>query len=97
MVILFFSISGFAPGGLFVDVIATSSSFGLKRVREYTRNHNLSGVIISRKMVISTGSGVLKANDQNAMSQFGGHITLTIGPEVSCNHWTGSNTKRLLE
>lgn len=97
MVILFFSISGFAPGGLFVDVIATSSSFGLKRVKEYTRNHNLSGVIISRKMVISTGSGVLKANDPNAMSQFGGHITLTIGPEVSCNQWTGSNTKRLLE
>ena len=37
----------------------------------------LSGAVISRRMVISIGNGVLKANDPNTLSEFGGTITLT--------------------
>ena len=33
--------------------------------------------VISRRMVISIGNGVLKANDPNTLSEFGGTITLT--------------------
>ena len=37
----------------------------------------LRRAVISQKMVISIGNGVLKANDPNTLSQFGGGITLT--------------------
>ena len=37
----------------------------------------LSEAVISRKMVIFVGNGVLKANDTNALSDLRRHITLT--------------------
>ena len=37
----------------------------------------LTGAVISPKMVISIGDGVLKANDLNNLSEFGGGITFT--------------------
>ena len=36
-----------------------------------------AGAVISRKMVISIGNGVLNANNQNSLSKFGGHFKLT--------------------
>ena len=37
----------------------------------------LSGAVISRRMVISIGNGVLEANDPNTLSEFGSTVTLT--------------------
>ena len=37
----------------------------------------LSVAVISRKMVISISNRALKANDLNALSEFGFHVTLT--------------------
>ena len=37
----------------------------------------LTRAVISRKMVISIGNGVLKTNDPNNLSEFGGEIMLT--------------------
>ena len=42
-----------------------------------TNGVRLSGTVISRKIFSSIGNGVLKANDSNALSEFGGHIALT--------------------
>ena len=49
----------------------------LQKIKEVLIGVRLSGAVISRKMVISVGNGVLKANDHNTLSEFGGHITLT--------------------
>lgn len=58
----------------------------------------LSGAVISRKIVISIGSGVWKVNDPNTLCEFGGHTTLTdIGSEISYNQWTGPNANGLME
>ena len=37
----------------------------------------LARAVITRKMVISIGNGVLKANDPNNLSEFGREIMLT--------------------
>ena len=37
----------------------------------------LAGAMFSRKMVISIGAGVLKANNHNSLSEFGGNVILT--------------------
>ena len=42
--------------------------------------------VISRRMVISIGNEVLKANDSNTLSEFGGTITLT---DAFGSQWTG--------
>ena len=49
----------------------------LQKIKEVVIGVKLSGIVISSKMVISIGNRVLKANDPNTLSEFGGHITLT--------------------
>ena len=49
----------------------------VQKIKEVIVGIRLSGAVISRRMVISIGNGVLKANDPNTFSEFGGTITLT--------------------
>ena len=49
----------------------------MQKIKEVIVGVQLSGAVISRRMVISIGNGVLKANDPNTLSEFGGTITLT--------------------
>ena len=49
----------------------------VQKIKEVIVGVRLSGAVISRRMVISIGNGVLKANDPNTLSEFGGIITLT--------------------
>ena len=49
----------------------------LVKIEEAIIGIRLIGAAISRKMEISIGNGVLKANDLNSFSEFGGGITLT--------------------
>ena len=49
----------------------------LQKIKEVVIGARLSGAVISRKMVISIGKGVLKANDPNNLREFRGHTTLT--------------------
>ena len=49
----------------------------VQKINEVIVGVRLSGAVISRRMVISIGNGVLKANDPNTLSEFGGTITLT--------------------
>ena len=49
----------------------------LQKIKEAIIEARLSGAVISRKMVVSVSNGVLKANDLNTLSEFGGNITLT--------------------
>ena len=49
----------------------------VQKMKEVIVGVRLSGAVISRRMVISIGNGVLKANDPNTLSEFGGTITLT--------------------
>ena len=49
----------------------------VQKIKEVIVGVRLSGAVISRRMVISIGNGVLKANDPNTLSEFGGTITLT--------------------
>ena len=49
----------------------------LVKIKEAIIGTRLTGAVISRKMVISIGNGVLKANDLNNPPEFGGGITLT--------------------
>ena len=39
----------------------------------------MAGGVISRKMVIAIGTGVIKANYPSKLKDFGGHIALTEG------------------
>ena len=39
----------------------------------------MAGGVISRKMVIAIGTGVIKANCPSKLKDFGGHIALTEG------------------
>ena len=48
----------------------------LAKIKEGIIRIRLTGAVISRKMIISIGNGVLKANDPNSLSEFGGGITL---------------------
>ena len=36
------------------------------------------GAVVSRKIVVSIGIGVSKANDPSTLFEFGSHITLTV-------------------
>ena len=49
----------------------------LVKIKEVITGIRLTRVVVSRKMVISIGNGVLKANDPNSFSEFAGGITLT--------------------
>ena len=49
----------------------------LVKIKEAIIGIRLTGAVISRKMVISVGNGLLKANDPNSFSEFGCGITLT--------------------
>ena len=49
----------------------------LVKIKEAIIGIGLTGAVISRKMVISTGNGLLKVNDLNSLSELGGGITLT--------------------
>ena len=49
-------------------------------------------------MGISIGNGVLKANDLNSLSEYGGGIKKIVNwIERFCNLWTGLNEKEPLE
>ena len=47
----------------------------VQKIKEVIVGVRLSGAVISRRMVTSIGNGVLKANDPNTLSEFGGTIT----------------------
>ena len=49
----------------------------LQKIKEVVIGVRFSGTVISRKMVVSMGNWVLKANDPNTLSEFPGHINLT--------------------
>ena len=49
----------------------------VQKIKEVIVGVRLSGAVISRRMVISIGNGVLKANDPNTLSESGDTITLT--------------------
>ena len=49
----------------------------LVKIKEAIIGIGLTGAVISQKMVISIGNGLLKVNDLNSPSEFGGGITLT--------------------
>ena len=49
----------------------------LVTIKEAIIGIKLTGAVVSQKMVISIGNGVLKANESNSLSEFGGRITLT--------------------
>ena len=46
-------------------------------IKEVTIGIRLAGAVLSRKMAISNGTGVLKANNFNSLSKFGGNVVLT--------------------
>ena len=47
----------------------------LVKIKEVIIGIRLTGAVISRKMVISIGNGLLKPNDLNSLSEFGGGIS----------------------
>ena len=49
----------------------------VQKIKEVILGLRLSRAVISRRMVISIGNGVLKASDRNTLSEFGGTVTLT--------------------
>ena len=51
----------------------------LAKVRDGITGIRLTGGVISRKMVIAIGNGVIKANSPSSFKKYGGHIELTDG------------------
>ena len=51
----------------------------LKNVKDIIVGSRLTGTAISRKMVIAIATGVIKANDANILTEFGGSLELTEG------------------
>ena len=49
----------------------------LVKIKEVITRTRLRRDVISRKIVISIGNGVLKANYSNSLSEFGGESSLT--------------------
>ena len=47
------------------------------KIKEVIIGIRLTGASISRKMVISIGTGVLKAKNPNSLSEFGENIIVT--------------------
>ena len=51
----------------------------LLKVKDLVTRVRMAGGVISRKMVIAIGTGVIKANCPSKLKDFGGHIALTEG------------------
>ena len=51
----------------------------LVKVKDVVTGVHMAGGLISRKMVIAIGTGVIKANCPSKLKDFGGHIALTEG------------------
>ena len=51
----------------------------LVKVKDMVTGVRMAGGVISRKMVIAIGTGVIKANCPSKLNDFGGHIVLTEG------------------
>ena len=51
----------------------------LLKVKDLVTGVRMAGGVISRKMVIAIGTGVIKANCPSKLKDFGGHIALTEG------------------
>ena len=69
------------------------------KIKEAIIGMRLTGTVTSRKIVISIGNGVLKANDPNSLPEFGGWIALTDNwARWVLDLWTGliSNAWQLL-
>ena len=49
----------------------------LVKVKDLVTGVHMAGGLISRKMVIAIGTGVIKANFPSKLKDFGGHIVLT--------------------
>ena len=49
------------------------------KVKDVVNGVRMAGVVISRKMVIAIGTGVITANCPSKLKDFGGHIVLTKG------------------
>ena len=64
------------------------SNEAMLKIKEVIIGNCLAGAVISQKMVISTGTGVLKANNPNSLSEFGGNVTLT-------NMWATGDLKSM--
>ena len=48
-------------------------------VKDVVNGVRMAGGVISRKMVIAIGTGVINANCPSKLKDFGGHIALTEG------------------
>ena len=51
----------------------------LVKMKDMVTGVCMDGGVISRKMVIAIGTGVIKANFLSKLKDFGGHIALTEG------------------
>ena len=51
----------------------------LNKVKDIIVGTRAAGGVISRRMVIAIGNGVVKANDPNILREYGGHLELTEG------------------
>ena len=51
----------------------------LKKIKDVTVESRLAGTVISRKMVVRIGTIVVKANEPQILSEFGGSLELTEG------------------
>ena len=51
----------------------------LKKVKDIIIGTRTAGGVISRRMVIAIGIGVVKANDPNILKEYGGQVELTEG------------------
>ena len=54
----------------------------LVKVKDVVTGVRMAGGVISRKMFVEIGVGVIKANFPSKLKDFGGHIALTKGWEV---------------
>ena len=51
----------------------------LKKIKDVLIRLCLAGTVISRKMAVVIGTGVVKANKPNILREFGGSLELTEG------------------
>ena len=49
----------------------------LKKTKDIVIGTRQAGTVISRRMVIAIGTGVVKANEPNLLKEYGGHLELT--------------------
>ena len=51
----------------------------LKKIKDVIIGSRLASIVISRKMVVAIGTGVVKANEPKILREFGGSLELTEG------------------